>query len=374
MIEWFMKANINLALFFMLFVWLVQYSKNRIATRVLLLCIPLLSAGIPMLIFSSGSAQSYTINLPEVTILTKGTEAVGLNWIDALYSVYYLGVIFSVGFSVLTFIRLFKNRADQTAFSFFSLIHVPNIEPSARQLIQLHEQAHTYYWHSLDIVFYVFVRAIFWFNPAVYYLFRALKQEHEFEADAFVVKHTQQTEAYCNLLLDQTFGETSIQSIAHSFHSKYSLLNRLHMITNNQSQRVSWWKRLASVPILLAIYSVSFLNTEVMAQKVDGKIYQSVEQMPEFVGGPDNMMAYLSKEIVYPTKCRDQKIEGRVVLKFVVDKNGRIKNVENMKKDVDPLLVNEAIRVVKAMPKWNPGKKDGETVNVEFVLPIVFKL
>jgi TonB family protein len=329
---------------------------------------------VPLIILSKGDAIGYAVTLPEVNVFNQKSEYTGFNWLNVLTNIYYSGIMISVLVSGLSFLRLYNYRPSHTAFSFFKIIHVPKVESSSQQLIHLHEQAHKHYWHSLDIVFFVIVRAIFWFNPVVYFLFRALKQEHEFEADAFVIKHTNQAEVYCNLLVDQTFGETSAQSIAHSFHSKYSLLNRIYMITNTQTQSVSWWKRIASVPILVAIFCVSFLQTEVVAQNVDGEIYQSTEQMPEFVGGPNNMMAYLSKELVYPPKCRDQKIEGRVILKFVVDKNGRIKNVENVKKDVDPLLVNEAMRVVKAMPKWNPGKKNGETVNVEFVLPIVFKL
>lgn len=84
-------------------------------------------------------------------------------------------------------------------------------------------------------------------------------------------------------------------------------------------------------------------------------------------------MNYLSKNIVYPAQAVTEKIEGRVLLQFVVSKRGRIKDVEVVK-SAHPLLDAEAVRVLERMPRWVPGQKDGKPVNVKFSLPVTFKL
>ena len=98
------------------------------------------------------------------------------------------------------------------------------------------------------------------------------------------------------------------------------------------------------------------------------------EQQPEFPGGLRALIDYLKKEIRYPKKCSASGIEGRAFVRFIVDKNGKIKKVELFKSSGNQLLDKEAIRVVKKMPRWNPGKNKGEAVNVMFTLPVNFKL
>ena len=98
------------------------------------------------------------------------------------------------------------------------------------------------------------------------------------------------------------------------------------------------------------------------------------EQQPEFPGGLKALMVYLKKEIRYPKKCSASGIEGKAFVRFIIDKNGKIKKVELFKSSGNKLLDKEAIRVVKKMPRWNPGKNKGEAVNVMFTLPVNFKL
>lgn len=94
---------------------------------------------------------------------------------------------------------------------------------------------------------------------------------------------------------------------------------------------------------------------------------------PYFPGGTPAVVNYLSKNIVYPAQAVTEKIEGRVLLQFVVSKRGRIKDVEVVK-SAHPLLDAEAVRVLERMPRWVPGQKDGKPVNVKFSLPVTFKL
>ena len=98
------------------------------------------------------------------------------------------------------------------------------------------------------------------------------------------------------------------------------------------------------------------------------------ELMPEFPGGMPALMEYLQNEIHYPKKCRDAGVEGRTIITFVVKKNGKIKDIEVARSSGNKLLDKEAMRVIKKMPKWKPGIHDGENVNVQFALPITFKL
>lgn len=85
------------------------------------------------------------------------------------------------------------------------------------------------------------------------------------------------------------------------------------------------------------------------------------------------LMKYLQKEMKYPKEAQDKGIQGRVIVQFVVNKDGSICEA-NVVKSVDPLLDAEAVRVVNAMPKWNPGKQRGQAVNVRFTLPLTFRL
>lgn len=109
------------------------------------------------------------------------------------------------------------------------------------------------------------------------------------------------------------------------------------------------------------------------AAEVEEEIFVFVEQNPEFVGGEAALYAYLRENIKYPTLARENNIEGKVFVQFVVEKNGSISNVKILK-DIGSGCGAEAVRVVKAMPKWNPGKQRGNAVRAQFSLPISFKL
>ena len=105
----------------------------------------------------------------------------------------------------------------------------------------------------------------------------------------------------------------------------------------------------------------------------DGKAYDVVEEMPQYPGGIEAMMTFLRDNLKYPAELAEQNIQGRVIVQFVVDKEGNVTNPTVMR-SVDPQLDAEALRVVKAMPKWTPGKVGGKAVNVKYTLPVTFAL
>ena len=103
------------------------------------------------------------------------------------------------------------------------------------------------------------------------------------------------------------------------------------------------------------------------------KVYEVVEEMPSFPGGKPAIAAYIAKTVKYPGPCLDNKIQGRVVCRFTVTKEGTVKDIV-VTKSVDPLLDKEAIRVISLMPKWIPGKHNGARVDAKYTLPVTFRL
>ena len=105
----------------------------------------------------------------------------------------------------------------------------------------------------------------------------------------------------------------------------------------------------------------------------ENKVFDVVEQMPSFPGGMGALMSWLSQNIKYPVIAAENGVQGRVIVQFVVEKDGSVTDV-HVAKSVDPSLDKEAARVVKAMPKWNPGKQNGSAVRVKYTVPVTFKL
>ena len=103
------------------------------------------------------------------------------------------------------------------------------------------------------------------------------------------------------------------------------------------------------------------------------KIFTVVEQMPMFPGGDAALMGYLRDNIHYPTVAAENGVQGRVVVGFVVERDGSITDV-NVIRSVDPSLDREAMRVVKGMPRWTPGKQNGSAVRVKYQVPVTFRL
>ena len=103
------------------------------------------------------------------------------------------------------------------------------------------------------------------------------------------------------------------------------------------------------------------------------KVFDVVEQMPSFPGGDAELMKFLSSHIKYPVVAEENGIQGRVIATFVVERDGSISDVKVIK-SVDPSLDKEAIRVLKSMPKWIPGKQNGAPVRVKYTVPVTFRL
>jgi protein TonB len=145
------------------------------------------------------------------------------------------------------------------------------------------------------------------------------------------------------------------------------------MKTRIETANGFWWKLLATLSVLAILFTA---NTTAMAQNnktAKDKVYEKAEVMPEFPGGEQAMMDFVAKNVTYPKEAMEKEISGRVLVGFIVEKDGSITETEVVK-GIGGGCDEEAVRVVKAMPKWKPGKQKGKPVRVHFLLPITFKL
>ncbi|MBQ6165873.1 MAG: M56 family metallopeptidase [Muribaculaceae bacterium] len=271
---------------------------------------------------------------------------------------------------------------DVSPFSYFNhiVINEQDYRDNPREIL-IHEQAHINLRHSIDVVFTSLVTLFQWWNPAAWLLCRELRQVHEYEADEAVINENVDVKQYQLLLIRKSVGD-QLFSMANSFNYQ-SLKKRIRMMTINKSSRWNKLRALAAVPVI-ALALLAFANPEtdtaelvVVAYQQDktesDQVYKSVEQMPQFPGGEAAMMRYLSQNIKYPPSAAKNNIEGRVILQFVVEKDGQIGEVKIVR-SVDPELDAEAVRVIKTMPNFIPGRQDGKPVAVWYTIPISFKL
>ena len=308
---------------------------------------------------------------------------------------------------------------DISPFSYFShiVISEQDYRDNPREIL-IHEQAHIDLHHSLDVMFWSLVALFQWWNPAAWLLGRELRQVHEYEADMAVLNQGVDVKQYQLLLIRKSVGD-QLFSMANNFNYQ-SLKKRIRMMTMKKSSRWNTLRALAVVPVI-ALALLAFANTESVAAVVTASVqqdnavqsevqapepvqveavtqpveveaeeqpveenpvepvpesknvYESVEQMPEFPGGMEEMMKFLQQNIQYPASAAKNKVEGRVVLQFVVEKDGQIGEVK-VARSVDPELDAEALRVVKSMPNFIPGRQDGKPVAVWYTIPISFKL
>ena len=310
---------------------------------------------------------------------------------------------------------------DQTPFSYFRhiVINEQDYRDNPREILT-HEQAHIGLRHSWDVLFMSVVALFQWWNPAAWLLGRELRLVHEYEADEAVLNQGINAKQYQLLLIRKSVGD-QLFSMANNFNYQ-SLKKRIRMMSKNRSNQWNRLRALAVVPVI-ALALLAFANpksvaavvaadvqqnsvvksaeetpelvvvayrpeveaapqadeakTEVQAPEETApqskKVYESVEQMPEFPGGVVEMMKFLQMNIKYPPEAAKNDIEGRVVVQFIIDETGQVGDVQVVR-SVSEELDAEAVRVVKTLPKFEPGRQDGEAVSVWYTLPINFKL
>ena len=145
------------------------------------------------------------------------------------------------------------------------------------------------------------------------------------------------------------------------------------MKTKIQTVNGLWWRLLTTLSVLAILFTVNTTATAQNKKTSNDKVFEKVEDMPEFPGGEKAMMDFVAQNVQYPKEAMEKEISGRVLVGFIVEKDGSISETEIVK-GIGGGCDEEAVRVVKAMPKWKPGKQDGKPVRVHFLLPLTFKL
>ena len=303
--------------------------------------------------------------------------------------------------------------------------------------ILAHERGHIRLHHSCDVILVDLLTALQWFNPAMWMLRFDLRAIHEYEADAAVLSQGINARQYQYLLITKAGGiggYSLANGITHSAlknritmmtnkTSKSSHLLKLlallpivgvtlalnaetvtdYVYNNDEPQKqvpVKKGRQNAAIKnngkTILQVVEAQDQKTEAEAPKTEQKeqkgevvvvgyatpneraeaprdVFDVVEKMPEFPGGPQELFGFLAKTIKYPAEAEKAGTQGRVIATFVVRKDGSISDA-HVVKSVDPLLDAEALRVINAMPAWTPGSQSGKPVNVKYTIPITFRL
>ena len=300
-------------------------------------------------------------------------------------------------------VRLVVHDCDIAPFSWMRCIVLSrkDLEENGREIL-IHELAHIRNHHSWDLLLADICIFVQWFNPAAWLLKQELQTIHEYEADETVLREGVDAKKYQMLLIKKAVG-TRLYSMANSFNHS-SLKKRITMMLKEKSNPWARVKYLYVLPLAALAVSafarpkVSAVADELSSAKVndlvasmktnqaetasvvvkdtltpDESVFEVVEQMPEFPGGYKEMMKYIEQNMRYPEEAKKAGTQGRVVVQFLVNKNGAISDVSVLH-SVDRLLDAEAVRLVRSMPKWKPGMQKGKAVTVKYTVPLSFKL
>ena len=275
---------------------------------------------------------------------------------------------------------------DYSPFSFFRWIFVNPVDKTPLQLRQIltHEQTHVAQWHSVDALLSQLFVAAFWFNPIAWLMRVQVRNNLEYLADRSVLCEGMDKKAYQYHLLAVAYRK-NVATITNNFNV-LPLKKRIKMMNKQTSNPLARLKYLLFVPLTIALMAMNssviranvqkkVVKTTKTTKKADAsnKVYEVVEQMPTFPGGDAALMKYLAENIKYPVSAQKAKEQGRVVVQFIVEKDGTVTGVKTVR-SVTPALDAEAVRVIKAMPKWTPGKQGGQPVRVNYNVPVSFRL
>jgi TonB family protein len=387
---------LTIGILFFFYEVFLKDSKFFNLNRIYLILTPIIPFGLIWLAnnssFSSEIATINPIQLKEIVVEDLGGVETSIFTSYGLFYAYLvisLVLFFSVGYryyKTWNSIRKYNFEEstesnikvayvkDSENYSFFNKI-ILNPDQKNDPYILPHETKHVTSGHSFDILLYKFYKSLFWFNPFLYLLERRLKLTHEYEADDYACSN--QEYEYANCLLNQVFGTSSIQFI-NQFNNQNSIKMRIKMLKQKQVKQ-SGIKYLGLIPLfglmlILGSWESPSNPINVIVNGGEDPVYEKVDKMPEFKGGMDAMISYMSKETNYPETAKKNGVMGKVFVEFTVTKKGVIKNVKIKKGSDNRELDLEALRVVSSMPDWNPGEKEGKKVNVKMVLPIVFKI
>ena len=414
-LPYIIKSAMALALLYACIVPLLEKETFHRLNRILILGCLIMSFAIPLVHFTGRTNPTVdmvrqAVLLPEVLINGNANEQSVWSWADIIICIYIIGIVAIFSMTVVQTVRLTRqlrqcehitdNRGNtivltDCATSPFCLFHyiVMSRDDYAnnRSYILTHEQEHIRLGHCIDLVILQVATIMQWFNPFVWLIGKNLKAIHEFEVDEAVLNKGIDATQYQQFLVIKAVGNR-LQPFANNLN-KESLKRRIIMMNQKKSNRWMMLKALFIIPVATLAVSVFASNTGVstvtreavrtanalptanmQTQQSATKAYDVVEVMPKFKGGESAMMEFLMMNMKYPQAAVKAKQQGRAVVGFVVRKDGTVSDVHITKSAGYAVLDEEAMRVVKAMPAWEPGKQKGKPVDVKYNVPITFRL
>lgn len=360
-------------------------------------------------------------------IYWAGVAVLSLRLVWQLFSIIRLAVISRK--QEVEGITVHLLRGEGSPFSFFRWVFMYPSTLEGKQLheVMVHECTHVSGLHSLDTLFSELISIACWFNPFAWLMKQEVRMNLEYLADESVLSDGNARKSYQYHLLGLAYRQPKDSTkIANNFNL-LPLKKRIKMMNKRRTSEIGKAKYLLFAPLAGALLMVSniesvareigeqipevaevqqkaeqALNADVavanpMAKDEEAKaaelakakakasdatapadttknvVYDVTETMPQFPGGQGVMMKYLAANIKYPASAVKAKKQGRVIIAFVIQKDGSVTNARIVK-SVDPELDAEALRIVKAMPNWTPGTQDGKPVNVRYTIPVVFSL
>ena len=365
------------------FFWLVHhYVLNRYtdlqARRISLLLVVIGTAFIPLLpsVQLGNSVNAFKV-LPEITVGSNTIARVSDT--NIWLKIYLAGVAIMSARLLIRLLRLRKTFKSSEKINdgirqfsepgapaaFLNTVFLPSILPShLRDAVLSHERAHAALKHSADILVLEVVQVLYWFNPFYHLLQRDLRLLHELQADQYAKEAVNN---YDEQLLEFVRWKNNHGLVSGGSHHLNNLKTRFHFLSNQPKH----FKTILMRTLLILCLPVLFViacQQETLPIKL-----QEADTSPAYKGGMPELMRFMQTEVVYPESMKESGETGRVMVQFIVNKDGSVSDAKVLKSSNDGF--NEAaLEAIKDMPDWEPGKKDGETVAVEFVMPIVFKL
>ena len=430
-----LKSSACLALFYLCYRMLLSKETFHRFNRILLLSIIMLSFLLPFIEVTMQKMPEMTVFflLLEEAMETYETQHLDVlaetpnrfPWNTLIFSVYVSGTLFfllrhawSIG-RMLCLLRtcrkeeredgitLYIHQAKVAPFSWMKLMAISEEDLEKHsEAILAHERAHIRNHHSWDLLLAQACVFLQWFNPAAWLLKKELQTIHEYEADEYVIRNGMDASTYLLSIIEKTVG-TRLFTIANNFNQSL-LAKRVTMLNKAKSRPLARLKYLYVLPIsALAIVAfarsevsnpfmpsnnqLQYLNEMVVTGYVPQKTGQAdmdekiktgtvkretttpMNGIPSYLTGKSEALKFFARNTKYPISALKAKVEGRVLVKFVVERDGSISDID-IYKGVSPDLDAEAIRVLNMMPRWISDKQKGEKEAETFIMPISFRL
>lgn len=408
-----LKLTLAWGLFALLYTLLLRRETFFRANRFYLLCAA--AAGILFALpgawfFQTGADSGLAVALPIVTVGLSQAEVIAAqwNWPDYLWVLYGAGATMALLRMLWGLLRLatmisrgkkerlsdacilVRSSGARVPFSFFYWVFVPEkasaeCAENISDAMLAHERAHARGWHSADVLLLELLCIVFWFHPLAHWYRRALRTVHEYLADADAASRTDKKQ-YGLLLIRQVQPGLSFALVNHFFQSPVK--QRIIMLMQRTSPVSRAWKYGLVAPLFCFLLLLKYQAPAQVAKEAQGPkentVYtlKDIDQQPRYPGGEAALIKFLSENIRYPDAARRDSAQGMVVVLFTIDKTGIVTDVGLPSGKNQALqeagwrqdFMDEAVRVVKRMPKWEPARTKNRAVDIRYTLPIRFRL